>query len=155
MTQAKETEQTELQPSKRSRAPWLLARVSGALMVGCPLVFVACANGADDALTPEEEVEYVESIDHGRELLAKGDAREGLAALQRSEDLKPNSFAVHNNLCVAYGMLGQRADAVASCERALEIDPNSEIGRNNLKWVSSLPPAVAAAPVPAAAPAAK
>jgi tetratricopeptide (TPR) repeat protein len=154
MTQAKETEQTELEPSKRSRSPWLLASVSGALMVG-PLVFVACANGADDALTPEEEVEYVQHIDQGRELLAKGDAKEGLAALQRSEELKPNAFAVHNNLCVAYGMLGQRADAIASCERALEIEPNSEIGRNNLNWVSSLPAPVAAAPAPAAAPAVK
>jgi Flp pilus assembly protein TadD len=106
---------------------------------------MACAtsdsDGSTRVLTPEEEAEYVQSIDAARQLLDKNDARESLPLLQRSEELKPDAFAVHNNFCVAYGMLGQRDDAVVACERAVEIDPASQLAKNNLNWVSGLAPA--------------
>jgi hypothetical protein len=45
---------------------------------------------------------------------------------------------VHNNLCVAYGMLQRKDEAVASCQHALKIDPNNQLGKNNLGWVSGI-----------------
>ena len=45
---------------------------------------------------------------------------------------------MHNNLCVAYGLLGRKADAVAACQRALEKEPANQLARNNLSWVRTL-----------------
>jgi hypothetical protein len=52
--------------------------------------------------------------------------------------LNPQSFAVHNNLCVAHGILSHRDDAVAACQRALEIEPDNQLAKNNLGWVSGI-----------------
>jgi hypothetical protein len=43
---------------------------------------------------------------------------------------------------VAFGILGSREQAIPECQRALEIDPDNQLGKNNLNWVSGLPPAV-------------
>jgi Flp pilus assembly protein TadD len=125
-------------------AAWI-ARVTSTLAL-VPMGFMmACATSESDGstrvLTPEEDAEYIQSIEAARQMLDKGEARESLPLLQRSEELKPEAFAVHNNFCVAYGMLGQREDAVVACERAIEIDPASRIAKNNLNWVSGLAPA--------------
>jgi len=66
-------------------------------------------------------------------------AEESLAPLQRALQLRPEDARVHNNLCVAYGLLGRRGDAVAACQRALRLDPTMTRAANNLRWVSSLP----------------
>jgi hypothetical protein len=130
---------------RSGRSAGWIARVTGTLAL-LPMGFVmACATGESDGstrvLTPEEEAEYVQSIDMARQMLDKNEARESLPLLQRSEELKPDAFAVHNNLCVAYGMLGQRDDAVVACERAVEINPSSQLAKNNLNWVSGIAPA--------------
>ena len=82
--------------------------------------------------------EYLVQIELARKLLDANKAQEALAPLERCRLEQPEAFAVHNNLCVAYGILQRKAEAVASCEHALKIDPNNQLGKNNLSWVSSI-----------------
>ena len=71
---------------------------------------------------------------------AEGKVLLGERAGQRTARLvRPEDARVHNNLCVAYGLLGRRGDAVAACQRALRLDPTMTRAANNLRWVSSLP----------------
>jgi tetratricopeptide (TPR) repeat protein len=135
---------------------WIVAVSKGALILA-PLGSFGCygadANDAATAntsevvkesppvvLTPAEETEYVVTVDQSRDLLEKGEAQESLAVLERSAELNPNSFAVHNNYCVAYGNLGLRDQAIAECQRALDIEPDNQLGKNNLNWVTGLTP---------------
>jgi tetratricopeptide (TPR) repeat protein len=137
---------------------WIVTLSRGALILA-PLGFFGCYGAdAEDAsddtstevspetpavvLTPADEAEYVNTVEQSRQLLDQGDAHDGLAVLERSAQLNPDSFAVHNNFCVAYGMLALREQAIPECQRALEIDPNSQLAKNNLNWVSGLKPAV-------------
>jgi Flp pilus assembly protein TadD len=84
--------------------------------------------------------EYLQQLALARSLLDANKAQESLAPLARCKLEQPEAFAVHNNLCVAYGILQRKDEAVASCEHALRIDPNNQLGKNNLAWVSSIQP---------------
>jgi Tfp pilus assembly protein PilF len=81
-----------------------------------------------------------QDIDLARTLLDAQKPLESLVPLERAERANPNSFAVYNNRCVAYGMLERREEAVAACVRALQIDPNNQLGKNNLAWVAGIKP---------------
>lgn len=74
-----------------------------------------------------------------RALLQKNDGRGALALLLPLNAENPDNPAVLNNLCVAYGILGKRSDAVAACTRCLKIDPNHQLAKANLHWVERLP----------------
>jgi|GEM_PF-2759525 len=52
------------------------------------------------------------------------------------EALKIDSknIIVLNNLCAAYNALGQYKEGAAACQRALEIDPEYQLAKNNLQW---------------------
>lgn len=146
-------------PNDGMKTPtWIVALSRGALVIA-PLGLFGCygADAGDEAsnettettveapavvLAPAEEAEFVATVDQSKELLDNGNAKDGLVVLERSAQLNPDSFAVHNNICVAYGILANREQAVPECERALEIDPNSQLGKNNLNWVSGLKPAI-------------
>jgi Flp pilus assembly protein TadD len=140
---------------------WIIALGRGALALA-PLGFFGCyGSDAGDAasdetteaiqeapavvLTPADEAEYVATVEQSRQLLDNGDAHDSLAVLEHSARLNPDSFAVHNNFCVAYGILALREQAIPECQRALEIDPGSQLAKNNLSWVSSLKPTTATA----------
>jgi tetratricopeptide (TPR) repeat protein len=90
-----------------------------------------------------EYAEFQTLIDASRALLQKGQAREALPQLERARAMRPDDPTVHNNLCVAHGMLRDRAQAITACERSLQLDGNQELARNNLRWVQSLPEASA------------
>jgi Tfp pilus assembly protein PilF len=86
----------------------------------------------------DEVAEFNREIELARTALDAGKARQSLVPLARAERLRPNAFPVHNNLCVAYGVLGRKREAVASCRRALQIEPGNQLARNNLKWVEGI-----------------
>jgi tetratricopeptide (TPR) repeat protein len=44
----------------------------------------------------------------------------------------PDNVTGYNNLCVAYNSLQQWDNAIAAGERALQLDPNNQLARNNL-----------------------
>lgn len=139
-----------------SHEPGWLAAIGAGVLAFASIGLMGCygsdtddaATGTDEApivLTQAEEAELNRTIDQSKHLLDGNAPQDSLALLERSIEINPNSFAAHNNLCVAYGMLALRDKAVTECERAVKLDPNSQLGKNNLQWVSSLPPAVATA----------
>jgi Flp pilus assembly protein TadD len=74
------------------------------------------------------------------QLLSSGKARESLDVLERAEQLNADVFVLHNNRCIAHAQLGEVSAAVRACRRALELDPGSQLARNNLAWVQTLEP---------------
>lgn len=82
--------------------------------------------------------EYAEQIELARTLLNDRKASESLVPLERAQRLRPDAFAVHNNFAVAYGILERRQEAIAAGQRALEIEPDNQLAKNNLAWVRGL-----------------
>lgn len=78
-------------------------------------------------------------IDQSLALLSAKRPLEALELLRPAARVEGAGVAVFNNLCVAHGMLGQRAEAVAACERAVALDPLHQLAINNLAWVRGLP----------------
>jgi peptidoglycan/LPS O-acetylase OafA/YrhL len=83
-------------------------------------------------------VSFDETLARALTLIGGGRSYESLPLLDQAEQLAPDAFAVHNVRCVALAQLHRKADARAACQRALEIDPTSQLARNNLAWVESL-----------------
>jgi Tfp pilus assembly protein PilF len=81
---------------------------------------------------------FQEDVNLARTLISSGKARESLAPLERALKARPDAFVVHNNRCVAFGMLLKRDEAVAACRRALEIEPKNALGQRNMAWVQSI-----------------
>lgn len=50
----------------------------------------------------------------------------------------PGEKRAWNNLCVAQVQLRELGEAPASCQRALAIDPNFQLAKNNLKWATDV-----------------
>lgn len=112
--------------------PTLLVAVV-ALLLLAPFVYLVVAGGRSEP----PRGEYEREIERAEIALRANRPRESLVPLARAERLRPDAFAVHNNYCVAYGLLKRKREAVESCRRALRIEP-STLARNNLAWVQSL-----------------
>ncbi|MBW1297139.1 tetratricopeptide repeat protein [Aquimarina litoralis] len=46
--------------------------------------------------------------------------------------INQNNKIAHNNLCYAYGEIGQYEKGIKHCEKAITIDPNFQLAKNNL-----------------------
>jgi len=103
-----------------------------------PLLFLIEQRIARGSSSTLEQAEFNREIALSEQLLRGKSARESLVPLERARRLRPQAFAVHNNLCFAYGLLGRKRDAVAACQRALEKEPANQLARNNLSWVRTL-----------------
>lgn len=62
----------------------------------------------------------------------EGAAREGQGELLQSLAIRPNTPEILNNLGTVYGKLGDKANALASFEKAVILRPNYAIARYNL-----------------------
>jgi hypothetical protein len=102
-----------------------------------PLLLLVWSLGADPGAAAAA-VEFGPHIERARVLLAAGKARESLVPIERARRLIPEAFPVHNNLCVAYGLLKRKAEAVAACQHALTIEPSNQLAKNNLAWVQGI-----------------
>jgi tetratricopeptide (TPR) repeat protein len=130
------------------KVPRWLAVAAGGVLVLVPVAWSCFGRGAtqrDSALTSAnaDTSEYLQQIELARTLLDAGKARESIVLLERCNQLQPNAVAVHNNFCVAYGILERRDEAVTACRRALEIDPANQLAKNNLRWVRGIKPKLA------------
>jgi tetratricopeptide (TPR) repeat protein len=56
-----------------------------------------------------------------------------IEASREALKLKPDCVEAYNNICYAYVRLGEKAMAIAACERALAIDAHFGLARNNLQ----------------------
>jgi Flp pilus assembly protein TadD len=81
---------------------------------------------------------FEREIERARAALSAKRPRDSLVPLARAARLRPDAFAVHNNYCVAYGLMKRRNEAVSACRRALQIEPANVLARNNLAWVESI-----------------
>jgi hypothetical protein len=111
------------------------ARAFAGLLLAPVAVLVATRWFVDDAANASR-LEHL--INQSRTLLDTRQARASLVPLERARRLAPDTFAVQNNLCVAYGMLERKQEALESCRRAVAIQPESGRARNNLAWVETL-----------------
>jgi len=50
---------------------------------------------------------------------------------------KPNSAIAYNNLAACYGALRKWDEEIVSAHRALDLSPDFQLARNNLKWAES------------------
>ena len=74
--------------------------------------------------------------------------QEAIDAWQKGLEFNANSPILYSNIGASYNCLSNWAQGKANCEKALAIDPNFGLARNNLNWaVSEL--AKAGTPVPA------
>ncbi len=46
----------------------------------------------------------------------------------------PTNAQAYNNICSAYNKLGKWDEAINYCQKALEVDPEHELAKNNLNW---------------------
>ena len=51
----------------------------------------------------------------------------------------PDNHLAYNNMCISYIRLNEKNKAINACKKCLEIDPNFQLGKNNLRWAESLP----------------
>ncbi|MFO0579044.1 MAG: protein kinase [Polyangia bacterium] len=113
----------------------------------------APAAASDDPLAELEE--------RVRGSISRGHASRALRELRKAVRSEPRRATLHELLCLSHLKLGQAGDAIKSCERALQLDPNLVLARSALGEAQTLLAApspsaagAAVAPSPAAAPAA-
>jgi hypothetical protein len=63
-----------------------------------------------------------------------GNYRESLRLSREILRRQPDHAAAWNNVCAAHNSLEEWDRAVEACRRAAELDPSSELARNNLSW---------------------
>ena len=59
---------------------------------------------------------------------------EAIIAWQSAVQYNPNSEVVYSNIGSAYGCMGKWIEQKTYCEKALVINPNFALAKNNLKW---------------------
>jgi len=59
-----------------------------------------------------------------------------IIVLNRALKLEPNNAMIYNNLGVAYTLLQQYQNGIMACAKAITIDGNFQLAKNNLKWAT-------------------
>src|SRR5688500_5049618 len=70
-------------------------------------------------------------VDFGIEVAQRGLWREAIVRWLRAAELDPTYAAAHNNLAIAYEHEGELDKARAAYEKALELDPNNALIKQN------------------------
>jgi len=97
----------------------IISAVVLCLVLGAPSAF---ADQRDEA---REQVEF------GIQVAQRGLWREAIYRWERATQLDPTYAAAYNNLAIAYEHEGQLDKARAAYEKAVSLDPNSEMIRQN------------------------
>jgi Tfp pilus assembly protein PilF len=89
------------------------------------LAFAAAAAAADQRGDAKKQVEF------GIQVAQKGLWREAIYRWERATQLDPGYAAAYNNLAVAYEHEGQLDKARQAYEKAIELEPNNTMIRQN------------------------
>ena len=79
----------------------------------------------------QQRDEAKEQVEFGIQVAQRGLWREAIYRWERATQLDPTYAAAFNNLAVAYEHEGQLDKARAAYEKAVSLDPNSEMIRQN------------------------
>jgi Flp pilus assembly protein TadD len=91
---------------------------------------LSLALGAPSAFADQRD-EAKEQVEFGIQVAQRGLWREAIYRWERATQLDPTYAAAFNNLAVAYEHEGQLDKARAAYEKAVALDPNSEMIRQN------------------------
>src|SRR5262245_63936455 len=89
------------------------------------LAFASTNAAADQRGDAQKQVEF------GIQVAQKGLWREAIYRWERATQLDPSYAAAYNNLAVAYEHEGQLDKARAAYEKAIELEPNNTMIRQN------------------------
>lgn len=101
-----------------------MSRRVSALVCVC-LAFASAAAAADQRGDAQKQVEF------GIQVAQRGLWREAIYRWERATQLDPTYAAAYNNLAVAYEHDGQLDKARQAYEKAIEIEPNNTMIRQN------------------------
>jgi len=91
----------------------------------CCLALSSASAAADQRGDAQKQVEF------GIQVAQKGLWREAIYRWERATQLDPSYAAAYNNLAVAYEHEGQLDKARAAYEKAIELEPNNTMIRQN------------------------
>jgi Tfp pilus assembly protein PilF len=94
-------------------------------LVALLVMFAAAPLAAQDRDEAKKHVEF------GIQVAQKGLWREAIFRWERATKIDPSYAAAHNNLAIAYEHEGELDKARASYEKALELDPNNALIKQN------------------------
>ena len=102
----------------------------GITLLVCAVLSLPAA--AQEVLTadPLEDPMIQESYEH----FIAGDIDASLKSANAALALNPSSAIAYNNICIAYIRLGDYPEAIAACNKALEIAPVYPRAYANLRW---------------------
>jgi Tfp pilus assembly protein PilF len=98
-----------------------------ALLAALFLASVAAPAAAD------ERDEAKKHVDFGIQVAQKGLWREAIFRWERAAKIDPTYAAAYNNLAIAYEHEGELDKARAAYEKALEIEPNNALIKQNFE----------------------
>lgn len=82
-------------------------------------------NNARESLLLNKGVEYINQKKY----------EESIQITLEVLDINPNNKFAHNNIGFAYGNLGVWDKGIAYCKKAIELDENFQLAKNNLTWM--------------------
>lgn len=94
-------------------------------------LFLLIAAAAPMAASPREDAK--KQVEFGITVAQRGLWREALARWQRAVQIDPTYAAAYNNLAIGYEQQGDLDKARAAYEKALELEPNNSLIKQNFE----------------------
>jgi Tfp pilus assembly protein PilF len=93
--------------------------------------FCLCFAFASAAAAADQRGDAQKQVEFGIQVAQKGLWREAIYRWERATQLDPNYAAAYNNLAVAYEHEGQLDKARQAYEKAIDLEPNNTMIRQN------------------------
>lgn len=87
--------------------------------------------------TVKESPSFDNYISYGLVLGKNGKGQEALAAYQKASQINPKAPIAWNNMCFELANQNRLQEAEQHCQKALSIEPNFQLAKNNLEHVKS------------------
>lgn len=91
-------------------------------------------SGHDNFEGISQSLGYEDYINLSLHLFNRHDYTRSVVASKLAISKNPSSAVGYNNLCSAYNGMQMWSEAIAACEKAIELDPGFELARQNLNW---------------------